>query len=372
MIKIAVLTNLIAPYRIPMYVGLGLRFETVLAVGGREPNRTEWTPEDPELIASGVQVCQIPGLMIKRSEDRYLHINPGYLSFLFREHPDAVISSEMGFRTLCAIIYTRATRKPLWIWSEGTTESEMAVNGLKRAIRKVFTHRSHRWITFGDRSTDYLLRMEVDRAKILQLQNGVDEKNFAPCGPTAKVESPRPLLLVVGQLIERKGLHLLLPSVQRLQRMGMVFSLRFVGSGPRLSSLKEFAASENLKNVEFLGGLAPSEIASQYRCADAVVFPTLNDVWGLVANEALLCGTPVICSKYAGCSTDLFEPQDVFDPLNPDDMDRALTRAVKGELGKPDLTRIWPMDRIVGTLCNHIELVLKPERDGLVSDNGCR
>jgi glycosyltransferase involved in cell wall biosynthesis len=165
-------------------------------------------------------------------------------------------------------------------------------------------------------------------------------------------------MLVVGQLIERKGLDLLLGSIKRLQDRGLVFTTRVIGSGPRRRSLEDLANRLELSNVEFLGGISVDDLPAQYRAADVLVFPTLKDVWGLVANEALLCGTPVICSRYAGCAEDLLDADDIFDPLNAADFDRALLRAVRGEIGKPQLDRIWPMDRIVGTLCRDIESVL--------------
>jgi glycosyltransferase involved in cell wall biosynthesis len=356
--KIAILTNLISPYRVPLFIGIAEKFATTVAIGIQESNRPEWDRIDDALGANGVRVCELSGMVFRRSEDSFLHINPGYLSFLFRETPDGVISFELGFRTLCAVVFTAIKGKPLWIWSEGTTSSEARIGSLRRALRKIFVLTHARWITFGAGSTDYLLRMGVRRERVVQIQNGVDDRKFAPEGRQVAVDSPRPLMLVVGQLIERKGLDLLLGSIKRLQDRGLVFTTRVIGSGPRRRSLEDLANRLELSNVEFLGGISVDDLPAQYRAADVLVFPTLKDVWGLVANEALLCGTPVICSRYAGCAEDLLDADDIFDPLNAADFDRALLRAVRGEIGKPQLDRIWPMDRIVGTLCRDIESVL--------------
>ena len=51
-----------------------------------------------------------------------------------------------------------------------------------------------------------------------------------------------------------------------------------------------------------------------YRSGDALILPTLSDVWGVVANEAVLSGIPVLCSKYAGCAKELLTEESVFDP----------------------------------------------------------
>jgi glycosyltransferase involved in cell wall biosynthesis len=356
--KIAILTNLISPYRVPLFLGLGAKFSTTVAIGIQESNRPEWSRLDSALSNGGVSVLELSGLIFRRSEDRFLHINPGYLPFLLRERPDGVISFELGFRTACAVVFASIRKKPLWIWSEGTLNSEHGIGAGKLFLRRLFVKTSARWITFGEESTRYLSSIGVERERILQLQNGVDDKKFTAEGTVAEICSPRPLILVVGQLIERKGIDLLLQSIQRIQSKGHVFSTRIIGSGPRRLLLESLSAKLQLQNIEFLGGVGADDLPAQYRAADVLVFPTLKDVWGLVANEALLCGTPVICSKYAGCATDLLEDQDIFDPLDPKDLDRALLKAIQGEVGKPNYNRIWSMERIVKELSTDLEQVL--------------
>jgi glycosyltransferase involved in cell wall biosynthesis len=356
--KVAILTNLISPYRVPLFGGMSANFVVTVAIGLQETNRPEWTRIDDALNCSGVQVREIRGLLIRRSEDSFLHVNPGYLLFLFRERPNAVISFELGFRTLCAVIFTAILKRPLWIWSEGTSVSDGDVGHFRQLIRSFFVRVRARWVTLGTGSTDYLVSLGVRKDRILQIQNGVDDKRYTSEGDRAETDGPRPLILAVGQLIERKGLDLLLQSAKRLQDSGEVFTLRLVGSGPRRAALEAMARDLQLDHVEFLGGIPSKDVPAQYRAADSMVFPTLKDVWGLVVNEAMLCGTPVICSKYAGCAVDLLESDDIFDPLSPEDFDRALLRAVKGELTKPNVARIWSMDQIVRTLCSDIESTL--------------
>jgi glycosyltransferase involved in cell wall biosynthesis len=77
-----------------------------------------------------------------------------------------------------------------------------------------------------------------------------------------------------------------------------------------------------------------------YRSADVLVFPTLEDPWGLVANEAMISGLPVLCSKYAGCAPELFPSDSIFDPDNAEEFVHKLRAAVTGQLPKPDLSRL--------------------------------
>ena len=59
------------------------------------------------------------------------------------------------------------------------------------------------------------------------------------------------------------------------------------------------------------------ELASVYGGADAFVLPSLSEPWGLVVNEAMLCGLPVLVSTQCGCATDLAQPETGWQPYAP-------------------------------------------------------
>ena len=151
---------------------------------------------------------------------------------------------------------------------------------------------------------------------------------------------PRPVVLHVGQFIERKGIGSLLEAAAVLQKQGCEFSLLLVGSGRDKPAIERRAQALGLKNVHFQPAQAPEKMASVYRSADLLVFPTLEDVWGLVANEAVLSGIPVLCSKYAGCAPELFTSENIFSPEDPNEFARKLRDAISGGLSRADPTRL--------------------------------
>jgi glycosyltransferase involved in cell wall biosynthesis len=90
-----------------------------------------------------------------------------------------------------------------------------------------------------------------------------------------------------------------------------------------------------------------------------LIFPTYEDVWGLVANEAILAGLPVLCSKYAGCAPELFDSECIFDPANKHEFAAALRKAAAGKLPRTDPSRLLPItavgDRIADAVLTSIK-----------------
>jgi glycosyltransferase involved in cell wall biosynthesis len=69
--------------------------------------------------------------------------------------------------------------------------------------------------------------------------------------------------------------------------------------------------------IRFAGFVQRDQLAGYYGLADCLVFPTHSDPWGLVVNEAMACGLPVICGESAGCAADLVKANGrLIDPRN--------------------------------------------------------
>ena len=340
--KLVLLTNMIAPYRLPLYSVLAEQFDFLLLHGGKEANRGSW--RNPEEALPNATVVRAWGWQIRRArkvngeifDDNFIHITPGIVWHLLRFRPDAIISSEMGFRSLIALTYGAVFRKPVWIWWGGTLHSERTIDPLRKILRKGFALCVDRWVTYGQSSTEYLLRLGVKRDRVLESQNAVDEERFKTNGEPAWVIQPRPVVLHVGQFIERKGIGLLLEAAASLQRHGCEFSLLLVGEGREKEALERRTRTLGLKSVQFRPAQPPDKMPYVYRSADVLVFPTLEDIWGLVANEAILSGIPVLCSKYAGCAAELFPPENVFSPDDFNEFVEKLRQAISGQLSKTD------------------------------------
>lgn len=357
---VAFLVNIIAPYRLPVYEHLARAFKLHVFTSGTEANRTTWdqdgtSPADYQIKRSwGITVGILRRAGNTVFNHRFIHVTPGYLPDLVRLRPDAVISIEMGVRSLLALTYGTLARKPVWIWWEGTSHTERQRGMARRLLRLLMSRWCRRWISCGDSSTEYLRSLGIPRSRILQVQNCVDEQMFLrPSEPAVRVE-PRPVLLYTGQMIGLKGVTHLLNAAAELQRQGYCFSLLLVGDGPERPALQATALDLGLANVHFYPAYPPQAMPAVYRSADYLVFPTLGDVWGLVVNEALWSGRPVLASRYAGCARELLPEENIFDPLDRDSFVSALKRALDGRIGPPDTSRLKTSAEVAGLIADAI------------------
>ncbi len=107
------------------------------------------------------------------------------------------------------------------------------------------------------------------------------------------------VLLYVGRFSREKGLYTLLDSLEKLSARNIQARAVFVGMGPCENDLRAEAESRNL-NVEFTGFLEGPALTKRYIAADVFVLPSLSEAWGLVVNEAMEAGLPVVVSNRVG------------------------------------------------------------------------
>lgn len=133
------------------------------------------------------------------------------------------------------------------------------------------------------------------------------------CELATFLASPRPLpatklrFLFCGQMIRRKGVDLLLLAFDALVRKGHDIELLLVG---REAELPEFLAAIDTATrprVIFEGFKAPEELPEVFSRADVFVIPSRHDGWGVVVNQALAAGLPVITSDAVGAGLDLVD-----------------------------------------------------------------
>ncbi|HTV74209.1 MAG TPA: glycosyltransferase [Candidatus Acidoferrales bacterium] len=150
-----------------------------------------------------------------------------------------------------------------------------------------------------------LARMGADSSRISVIPCGVDLTRFTPDGP-CEVRAPGFFRLVcVTRLVERKGVGTVIEALARLRNVELVVaggpSLEALPSDPEYARLMKLAREQGVADrVHFRGRLTRDQVPALMRSADAVVCVPWYEPFGMVALEAMACGTPVIASSVGG------------------------------------------------------------------------
>ena len=141
-----------------------------------------------------------------------------------------------------------------------------------------------------------------------------------------------PVILMVARLIPKKQPLFLLEAFARV-RARTQCSLLIVGSGPLEAEIRESVRKNSIPDVVLAGFRNQSEIATAYASADIFVLPSrFSETWGIVVNEAMNFGLPVVVSDKVGCSVDLVRHGEngyVFGANARGDLSEALLRLVR-------------------------------------------
>jgi glycosyltransferase involved in cell wall biosynthesis len=115
------------------------------------------------------------------------------------------------------------------------------------------------------------------------------------------------------------------------------------------------AEQAGIKHFYIFRNQSQQALNEMYRAADVFVLPTMEDVWGLVVNEAMWAGTPVLCSQYAGCASELVAEENMFDPLSADSFDAALAKVINRSVCPPDKSKLKTWQEISAMICRALD-----------------
>jgi len=345
---VVMLTNFIPPYRLPVYTELARRVEklTILLSTPMEPNRNwqaawdsldvrvqrTWTVRRRWRHAAGF------------SDKLYVHVPVDTLSKLRALRPDVILSAELGFRSLFSSIYARYLRHiPLVLWLTLSDHTEQGRGWLRHVLRRWLLSRADAAVVNGAGGARYVERFGFDSRRTFRVPYTALPGLFAQLPFTRPPESAH-RLLYVGQLIERKGLA---PFIATLATWASEHPNRKVnfdiaGSGPLDGELAALPTPPNL-TLNFLGERDYSALMAVYASAGIFVLPTLADEWGLVVNEALSAGLPVLGSVYSQAIEELCRDGDngwIFRADSPSETFDAIDRALSTPVEQLDAMRV--------------------------------
>jgi len=300
--KVLVLHNQASPYRLPIFEEINRAFDTTVYFCEIKSRDRLWKTNLKgysfkwKVIGRGKLgniILVSPRLFI----DAMLG---GWDAYLIADNPETI------FATLMVITAGILRRKPVIVWSEKidspwnwerlSPSKKLAVKLWDRFVFGV----SSIIVAYSRKALDYLRRRRVSPGKMrLGIQVMPEEtlpKEEKVPQRRKKLKECRRKLLYLGYLRPEKNIESLIRVFSEIQTDSC---LLIAGTGPLREYLKKRYGN---KRVIFCGYVEEEEKPFLYRESDALILPTLRDSWGLVVNEALYYGTPVIVTTAAGAA----------------------------------------------------------------------
>jgi len=315
--RMVVITEIIAPYRIPVFNALarqpGIDLH-VIFLAETDPTQRQWLVYRDEIQFSS----EVLPSWRRRINNHNVLLNWGIDSALEQASPEAIICG--GYNYLASWEALRwAERRDLrfLLWVESTSRDFRRGYPWVESLKTRFLHRCDGFVAAGISSAQYLRNYGVPHQAIFTAPNAVDTEFFRRSAAIARANAdsyrralglPGRYFLSVGRLVQEKGIFDLLKAYASLDpQLRDQFGLVLVGDGPARTELERRAAAMQGGLVQVAGFAQREQLAIYYALAELFVFPTHSDPWGLVVNEAMACGLPVISSSAAGCAADLVE-----------------------------------------------------------------
>ena len=201
------------------------------------------------------------------------------------------------------------------ILSNESTANDHARNGVKEYFKTLIIKQFDGYFNFGTLSENYILSLGINPQKMLVKKNCVDNKvlkeiylkHYPKRNEQQQLLNVAPKnFIFVGRLIDYKNLFYFLDAFHLArQKSKENWGVIILGDGELKTDLQQFIFNKNIQNVSFQSGVSWQHVPLYLALSNVLVLPSYSEPWGLVVNEAMACGLPVIVSEKCGCAIDL-------------------------------------------------------------------
>lgn len=187
-------------------------------------------------------------------------------------------------------------------------------SGFKEKFKKSLISSAKGWFSTSKLTDEYFIKYGAKKEKIFRypftsltdkqiLENSITVQEKNDIKESLGIEN-KLMVITVASFIHRKGIDVLIES---WANMDDKYQLYIIGGGPEKDNYISQIDKNKLKNVKILEFIKFEELLKYYIAADLFVFPTRYDIWGLVINEAMACGLPVITTHECVAGVELIE-----------------------------------------------------------------
>lgn len=321
---IVLITNIPTPYRVPLFnelnAALRNRGRKLHVIFGAPTYARRNFQIDPATFE--FEHTFLDASLIQRNDsEKTTFLYKGLSRVLNEINPSKIIVS--GFSPATGKIFLRNALRvmtfrkatPFIIWNGSIEDTYRPEGVLKRTFRMFLARRASAAIAYGSRAKEYLVKLGLPASRVFIGINTVDTTFFSRATEKArqKNKSSNPSgpstvqhLLSISYLSPRKNGRQLIELMRTIHATDKNVVLDLVGDGSEREALEQLAREYGIaENVRFHGHLQKEALPELMANATLLLFQTDFDIWGLVLNEAMAAGLPVICSPNAGASADL-------------------------------------------------------------------
>ena len=313
--RLVIITEIISPYRIPLFNALAQRGNVdlhVLFLAETDPELRQWKVYKDEIKFS-YQVLRSWRKQIGRHN---VLLNSGVAQALRDSSPGVILCGGYNYAASWqSLLWARVRGVPFLLWSESSARDLRTGWPPVELLKAEFLKQCSGFVVPGRSAREYLRLQKIREERIFTAVNAVDNDLFAQSSECARsnvsqlraeLKLSQRYFLFVGRLVREKGVFELLSAFAKLEvplreQAGLVF----LGDGNCRQELEEQASQISPGAIKFIGFAQRNQLPTYYALAEVLVLPTYTDTWGLVVNEGMACGLPIIVSEAAGCVADL-------------------------------------------------------------------
>jgi glycosyltransferase involved in cell wall biosynthesis len=333
--KIAFITNLPSHFHTRTFETIAEHYDTdfFFFSDGNE----SWIENKNEQRIGNYRGYYVKGIRITSR----VRINTNLVMRLLKGHYDVFIQSINGrFELTATYIIARLLRKPFILWTNLWFHPQTMFHRITFPITRFIYRHTDAIVVYGYHVKDYLIDLGVEEQKISYSWNVTDNSLFNK--PISESEREmlrrrfnlhgRHVLLFVGRFVQEKGLQYLLKAFKQLPQ-DLRVSLLLIGRGEDEKILKKIIETQQLQNVFIIDYVPNEKLIEYYAIADIFILPsittdTFKEPWGIVLNEAMNQGCPVIATNAVGAAVGGLVQHGKNGLIVPERDSQALTNAI--------------------------------------------
>jgi len=296
--------------------------------------------------------------------------------------PDVVCVSGWGLSvSLAAMKWAVARSVPIVMLSE-SNEFDEARSAIKEFIKRRLVGLCSAGLAGGSPQADYLVKLGLPRERVFKGYDVVDNCFFTEearkyrDGSSELEETKRPYFLACARFGKKKNLPGLICAYARYRELATpstLLDLVIAGDGEERAEIERTIwENEVSDHVHIIGAKRYSELPAYYAHAGAFIHASTTEQWGLVVNEAMASGLPVLVSNRCGCAFDLLKEGEngwTFDPTKEVQIAELMLRFAADEsrlkemgLKSREIIAEWGPDRFASGVQAAVEAALAAPR----------